>query len=97
MHVVDVEATETIMKLKDHGGVLGGKDQVAGETIKFRVQDDALVAYLDMPFRRGFESSAIKSVTIGAKNQNWPANVFYFTGSLGYENIQFRKSLSTYR
>jgi hypothetical protein len=97
LHVVDVEVSEKIMKLKDNGGTLGGKEEVTGEDVRFRVQDNALVAYLDISFRRGFESSAIKGITIGAKNQNWPANVIYFTGSLGYEGIQLRKSLSTYR
>lgn len=97
LHVVDVEATQTVMKLKDSGGVLGGKEEVAGEEIKFRIQDNALVAYLDISFRRGFESSAIRNITIGAKNQNWPANIYYFSGSLGYENIKVRKSISTYR
>lgn len=97
LHVVDVEATKKIMKLKDGGGTLGGKEQVAGEDVHFRVQDNALIAYLDISFRRGYERSAIKTIAIGAKNNNWPANVFYFSGSLEYEDIKVRKSLSTYR
>jgi hypothetical protein len=97
LHLVDVEASEKIMKLTDSGGVLGGKDEVSGEPIGFRIQVHALVAYLDISFRRGFESSAIKNIMLGAKNPNLPGNVLYFAGSHGYENVTLRKSISTYR
>lgn len=97
VHMVDVEINEKAMKLKDNGGSLGAGTEVAGEEIRFRVQDGALVAYLDISFRRDFESSAIKSVELGPNNPNWPANVFYFAGALGYENLKIRRSTGTYR
>jgi hypothetical protein len=97
LHLVDVETNEKIMKLKDSGGVLGDGEQVAGEDVRFRVQDSALVPYLDMPFRRNFESSAIKAIDLGSRNPNWPANILYFAGALGYEHLRIRKSTSTYR
>jgi len=59
LHLVDVESNQKVMKLKDHGGVLGDGQQVAGEDVRFRIQDNALVAYLDMPFRRNFDSASL--------------------------------------
>lgn len=97
LHLVDVEINDKVMKLRDHGGLLGDGKQVAGEDVRFRIQDDALVAYLDMPFRRSSESLAIKAIDLGPRNPNWPGNVLYFAGALGYEDIRVRKSTSTYR
>lgn len=97
LHMVDVETNERSAKLIDRGGVLGGKEDVAGENVRFRIQDDALVAYLDIPFRRGFEVSAIKRICLGPNNRNWLGNIFYFAGSLDYENMVVAKSRSTYR
>jgi hypothetical protein len=65
LHVLNVQANERAMKLVDDGGLLGTKESVAGEEVRFRVQDLSLVAYFDMPFRRGFEATAI-----------WPAPGF---------------------
>ena len=96
-HVINVENTGKLMRLKDNGGQLGTKEKVAGEKVEFRIRDNALIGYLDISFRRNFESSAIKTIIIGAKNRNWPANIFYFSGSLGYEDITVQKSTSTYR
>jgi hypothetical protein len=97
LHIVNVEANERLAKLIDHGGLLGTKDAVSGEDVRFRIRDNALVAYLDISFRRGFEASAIKRICLGPNNPNWFGNVFYFAGSLGYENMEVAKSKSTYR
>jgi len=97
LHLVGAEINEKVMKFRDHGGVLGDGKEVAGEDVRFRIQDNALAAYLDMPFRRNFESPAIKAVDLGPRNPNWPTNVLYFAGALGYENLRIRKSTSTYR
>jgi hypothetical protein len=97
MHLVDVEINEKAMKLKDPGGILDGVEPIVGEDVHFRVQDGALVAHLDIPFRRNFESSAIKTIDLGPRNPNFPANILYFTCALGYEGLRIGKSASTYR
>jgi hypothetical protein len=79
-------------------GVLGGTDEVvAGENVRFRIRDNALIASLDISFRRVFKFSAVKRICLGPNNPNWFGNVFYFAGSLNYENMVVAKSKSTYR
>ena len=98
LHMVDVEANERLTKLTDRGGVLGGTDEVvAGENVRFRIRDNALIASLDISFRRVFKFSAVKRICLGPNNPNWFGNVFYFAGSLNYENMVVAKSKSTYR
>jgi hypothetical protein len=92
LHVVNPQRTKNAARLIDQGGMLGGDKSVHGEEVRFRVQDNSLIAFIDMPFRRGFENSAIKRILLGSKNYNWPGNVFYFTGSLGYEDVIVGKS-----
>ena len=92
LHVINPERTDNAIRLVDHGGILGGLEAVKGEIVRFRIRDNALVAFLDMPFRRGFEKTAIKRVMLGPTNPNWPANILYFVGSLGYEAVTLGKS-----
>jgi hypothetical protein len=80
------------MKLIDRGGKLRSQKSVEGELVHFRVNDNALTAFIDMPFRRGFEKLAIKHIVLGAKNPNWSANVLYFVGANSYQEVTLEKS-----
>ena len=52
LHAVNPERTDNAIRLVDHGGILGSLEGVEGEIVRFRIRDNALSAYLDMPFRR---------------------------------------------
>jgi hypothetical protein len=93
LHIVNPERDDKAMRLVDHGGLLGGITEVGGETVRFRIRGDAFVAYIDMPFRREFQNNPIKHVVLGTANPNWPANILYFTGAFGYEDVTVRKLL----
>jgi hypothetical protein len=97
LHVVNVEMNEELMRLHDRGGRLGGSSEAVGDEIRFHVRNHALLAYLDIPFRRGFEKSTIKRIMLGPRNPNPPGNILYFAGSLGYGKIAVVKSTSSYR
>ena len=94
LHATNPVRNKNAMWLADRDGVLGGAENVDGEIVHFRVLDNALVAYFDMPFRRGFEKTPIKRIMLDPKNPNWPANILYFTGSLGYEDVAIGKSIT---
>jgi hypothetical protein len=97
LHVVGAEITESSIKLTDKGGLIGGTEEVAGEEIKFRTYDNALVAFLDIPFGRGFPRCPIREIVLGPSHPGRPGNVLIFLNHMGYTGVSIRQSEISYR
>jgi len=97
IHVLTVKIKGQSIRLTDEGGLIGQKDEVAGETVQFRTSDSAIIAFIDLPFGRGFQGCPIREVILGPKNPNKPGNVLMFLSHAGYEGVIIRKSVSSYR
>lgn len=92
LHALTVHIRGRSMRLIDVGGFIGKTNKVKGEPVQFRVLNNAIVAFVDIPFGRGFLSYPIRGVILGSKNPNKQGNVVYFLNDAGYENVTIRKS-----
>lgn len=96
LHLVDVEKSDGLIKLVDHGGLSDGK-KVSGCEIKFRVQDAAIIPFFDQPIRSLFRRGLISEVVLGPKNVNGLGNVAYLLGKHGCKNVKIKASAIPYR
>jgi hypothetical protein len=96
LHALDVKIEKDHMRLVDEGGQVNGKD-VAGQPVKFRINDGGIIAYIDLKISAEKPEAAIVEVWLGPANQNGPGNVHYLLGGHGMRGTEIKKSTATYR
>jgi hypothetical protein len=97
LHVINTIRDEHSMKFVDGEGMLRGQKESSPEEIGFHVSDAALIAHVDLPFRKEFAIEPIAEIVLGPKCPNGPGNILFMLGKEGYKDVRIRVSAATYR
>lgn len=97
LHLLTVDNTDNRPRLEDPDEEDEGGKIVRGQTVKFRVSDRALVAYIDIPLPDPKGVSLIPELWVGPKNHNGPGNLLYLLGGHGISGTELKFSNATFR
>ncbi|WP_159728301.1 DUF2971 domain-containing protein [Methylosinus sp. Ce-a6] len=96
LHMLDVCVDGDRPRLVDAGGEALGKE-VNGEQVGYRVQDGAIIAYVDIPIPHLDNAPLIQEVWVGPKNINGIGNIVYFMSECGLKDYAIHQSKASYR
>jgi hypothetical protein len=93
-HLVGVLIDEKSIRLVDEGGVSQGQ-RVAGEEVGFRNRDGAIVAYIDLDYKK--LGRAVREIVLGPRNPTAPTNVLIYLTNRNFTEVKIRHSAASYR
>lgn len=96
LHALAVRTDGNRPRLVDEGG-FSGKRKVKGEKVKYRVDDGAIVAYVDIPLPIIKGLPLIKEVWTGPRNVNGPGNIAYLMSECGLTGYAVHNSAASHR
>jgi hypothetical protein len=96
VHLLNVRIKEDGLELVDPGGEAFGKPADACP-VEFNIRDDAVVAYVDLPYSEQESDGVIAEVVLGPKNPNAPTNIWALLTRHGHRNVKIRRSTASYR
>jgi hypothetical protein len=95
IHELRVDLAEDGWHLIDEGGIVDGQE-VAGETVSYRTDGAAIIAYVDIPLQRE-NGKVIREVWFGPRNRNGVGNAFFPLTQNDHRSVDLRYSASSYR
>lgn len=95
LHELRVDLAQDGWLLIDEGGTANEKE-VEGQTVKFRADSGAVVAYVDLPLERA-NGLTIPELWLGPRNSNGVGNALYPLTQFGHRDVMLHWSASSYR
>lgn len=96
LHMLDVCVDDDRPRLVDAGGEAVGKE-ISGERVEYRVQNGALIAYVDLPLPLLDGPPIVQEVWVGPTNVNGLGNIIYFMSECGLKDYAIHQSTASYR
>ncbi len=96
VHVLDLEPSNDVLRLKDAGGHSFGKD-CDGVPVHFRMRDNMPIAYIEQDFSNNGNINPIKEVIIGPKSEVLPSAISMFLETIGIDSVKIKTSNASYR
>lgn len=96
LHLLDVRTDDDRPRLVDAGG-FSAKREVKGEKVNYRVNDGAIVAYVDIPIPALDGKPLMQEVWVGPRNVNGPGNILYLMSECGLKGYSVHQSQASYR
>ncbi len=96
IHILNFEKSNEFLKLVDRGGTYFGKEY-DGQEVKFRMEKNLPIAYIDFNFVNPAGENPIKEVILGPKNDSRITAIAVYLETLNLPNVKISKSIASYR